>query len=278
MFNQLNKIIEKPKTFEFYTIEKLWNGEHVSKQMLKYHLGDGDAASRNQGFIDASAEFIKERFELNSDKAVIDFGCGPGLYTKRFAKTGANVTGIDLSINSIKHALQEAERENLNINYINMNYLDYEGQGNFDLATLIFCDYCVLSPSQRSKLLSIMRQSLKDGGEILVDVATDKMYEKRTESYAYNFVKEDGFWFKEAYHEFKTCFNYDAQRVSLDKYVIIKEDETLDVYNWLKYFTLDEIKREFHEAGLEILEYYSDVSGKSYEEKSEIMALIAKKI
>lgn len=61
-----------------------------------------------------------------------------------------------------------------------------------------------------------------------------------------------------------TCFNYDNQRVSLDKYVIIKEDET--------------IKKEFHDAGLKITECYSDVSGKKYENDTEIMALIAKKI
>lgn len=278
MFNQLNKIIEKPKAFEFYTIDKLWNGDYVSKQMLKYHLGEGDAASRNMDFITASTKFISERFELDRDKSVIDFGCGPGLYTSAFSKMGAKVTGVDLSVNSIKHARRVAQTENLDIEYINMNYLQYEGQQAFDLATLIYCDFCVLSKKQRHNMLSIMGQSIKDDGQIFMDVTTDKMYENRSESYAYNFVNEDGFWFKEAYHEFKTCFNYDDQRVSLDKYVIIKEDETIEVYNWLKYFTFEEIEKEFHDAGLKITECYSDVSGKKYENDTEIMALIAKKI
>jgi hypothetical protein len=38
MFEELKKINERPKPFEFYTASDLWTDEYISKQMLSYHL------------------------------------------------------------------------------------------------------------------------------------------------------------------------------------------------------------------------------------------------
>jgi len=53
MFETLVSINERPRPFEYYTIESLWNDEHTSEQMLKNHLNpEIDLSSRNAGFID----------------------------------------------------------------------------------------------------------------------------------------------------------------------------------------------------------------------------------
>ena len=186
--------------------------------------------------------------------------------------------GIDLSTNSINYAKKEAQKRNLDIEYVNENYLEYESDEKFDLVTMIFCDFCVLSKSQRKTLLTNMKKSMKKDTHLFIDLITTEMFKTRKETTNYQFVVQDGFWFGEAYHEFKTEFKYEDEKVSLDKYVIIRENETTEVYNWLKYFTLEEIKSEFKENGLEIIEVYSDVAGKEYDESEEIMAIVAKLI
>src|SRR5512144_1722404 len=96
MFNQLEEINSRPKPFEIYTVSELWTDEYTSKQMLSFHLnGENDVASRKFSFIDRSTNWITSRFELCEGKAVADFGCGPGLYTQRLARTKAAITGID---------------------------------------------------------------------------------------------------------------------------------------------------------------------------------------
>ena len=63
MFETLVSINGRPKPFEYYTIESLWNDEHTSEQMLKYHLKpEIDLSSRNTDFIDCSVEWIVSRF------------------------------------------------------------------------------------------------------------------------------------------------------------------------------------------------------------------------
>jgi len=119
MFYELQEINKKPKPFEFYTAPELWTNDYTSRKMLEFHLDQSvDAASRNIGFIDKSVQWMVEYFNIDSSMSIIDFGCGPGLYTSRFAKTGAKVTGVDFSRNSLEYAKKEAARNNLNINYI----------------------------------------------------------------------------------------------------------------------------------------------------------------
>jgi 2-polyprenyl-6-hydroxyphenyl methylase/3-demethylubiquinone-9 3-methyltransferase len=48
---------------------------------------------------------------------VLDIGCGGGLACEFLAKRGANVSGIDLSLNSIKAAQEHAKKSNLEIDY-----------------------------------------------------------------------------------------------------------------------------------------------------------------
>lgn len=279
MFDKLEKINERPEVFGKYTTLELWTNKHTAKQMLKYHLNEEvDAASRNKKFIDKSTQWITSHFNLNTIKNIIDFGCGPGLYTTRLAKSGANVTGVDFSKNSLEYAKNMAKEENLDINYINTNYLDFESDNKFDLITMIMCDFCVLSPEQRKIMLKKFANILKPDGKVLLDAYTIKAFDDRVESATYELNQLYGFWSPDKYYGFVNIFKYNDERVVLDKYTIIEKDRTREVYNWLQYFSLDAIKKEFLDNGLEIIEVYSDVAGSSYDEEKSEFAIVAKKI
>ena len=124
MFEQLERINERPEPFQFYTASDLWTDEHTSKQMLSFHLNEAiDVSSRNAEFINQSVKWIVTTFSIGSDSKIVDFGCGPGLYAARLAKHGANVTGIDFSERSIKYAEEVAAREQLNIRFVITTHL-----------------------------------------------------------------------------------------------------------------------------------------------------------
>lgn len=279
MFETLEKVLSRPKPYEFYTAADLWTDEYVSKQMLKYHLDEEAApASRPKAFIDKSAAWIISRFNIGAGSKVCDFGCGPGLYTTRFAGTGADVTGIDFSERSINHARKTAQEKNLDINYVNQNYLDYQPAGKFDLITLIYCDLCPLSPDQRKIMLAKFRDCLKDDGAVLLDVHTLSQFNALNEDSIYSYSPAGGFWAAGPYHEFQNTFKYEKEKVVLFKHTIFEKDRTRVIYNWLQHFSLESIKEEFRTNGLEITEYYSDVAGTPYNQDSTDMAVIARKV
>lgn len=278
MFEELEKINERPEPFEFYTASDLWTDEHTSAQMLSFHLDEAiDVSSRRAEFIDRSVEWIASRFIVDRGTTIADFGCGPGLYTARLAKRGAKVTGIDFSERSIEYAKGVAARDQLNIKYVKQNYLDFETQDRFDLVLMIMCDFCALSPTQRRGILNKFKKILKPGGSVLLDVYSLAAFEQREEVATYEANLLNGFWSPNKYYGFLNTFKYHGEKVALDKYTIVEAQRTRTVYNWLQYFTLEDLEEEFVEGGFFVDGVYSDVAGTPYDRNAHEFAVIAKK-
>jgi len=279
MFEELERINERPEPFQFYTASDLWTDEHTSKQMLSFHLNEAiDVSSRNAEFINRSVKWIATEFNIDKETKIADFGCGPGLYAERLSRHGANVTGIDFSERSIEYAKDVAARGQLNISYVNQNYLEFETDDRFDLALMIMCDFCALSPTQRKGLLNKFHKILKPSGSVLLDVYSLSAFEQREEAATYEVNQLNGFWSPNKYYGFQNTFKYDEEKVSLDKYTIIELDRTRKVYNWLQYFAPEDLEREFIEAGFSVKGLYSDVAGTQYDRNSSEFAIIANRV
>ncbi|MFN8598182.1 MAG: class I SAM-dependent methyltransferase [Anaerolineae bacterium] len=59
------------------------------------------AAASHRGAIDRSVRWLIRTLALQPGEAVLDLGCGPGLYASRLATAGLRVTGVDYSRRSI---------------------------------------------------------------------------------------------------------------------------------------------------------------------------------
>jgi 2-polyprenyl-3-methyl-5-hydroxy-6-metoxy-1,4-benzoquinol methylase len=278
MFGKLSEINTKPEPFQYYTAEDLWTDEHTSKKMLEFHL-DGlvDVSSRNINFINRSVSWIVDHFNLNAGSYLLDLGCGPGLYTNRFAQKGINVIGVDFSERSLEYARRTANNNNLNVDYIADNYLDFETDKKFDLITIIMCDYSALSPNQRKIMLEKFKYMLKPNGKVLLDVHSLNYFNQKVEFSTCEFNHMDGFWSPEDYYCFINTFKYYDLNVTLDKYTIIEKDRTRVVYNWLQCFTLESLEKEFEENNLAFEKAYSNVAGGEYDPGSLEFAVIAGK-
>jgi SAM-dependent methyltransferase len=279
MFKELERVNERPEPFQFYTASDLWTDEHTSKQMLLFHLNEAiDVSSRNAEFIARSVSWMATEFNIGRGYKIADFGCGPGLYATRLAKRGANVTGIDFSKRSIDYAKDVAAREQLNISYVNQNYLEFETEDRFDLVLMIMCDFCALSPTQRKGLLRKFHEILKPSGSVLLDVYSLNAFDQKEQVSTYEHRQLYGFWSKEDYYGFLNTFKYEEEKVILDKYTIIEKARTWAVYNWLQYFSPDALRKEFEVNGFKMEEFYSDVAGKPFSSKSTEFAIVARKL
>jgi SAM-dependent methyltransferase len=279
VFEKLENINSRPEPFEFYTASDLWTDEHTSEQMLKYHLNeDVDLSSRNKDFIDRSVRWIVSYFEIDMNTSIADFGCGPGLYTTQFAENNASVTGIDFSERSIRYAREVADRKGLDISYSLKDYLTFETADRFDLVTMIFCDFCALSPLQRKSLLAKFNKFLKPRGSVLLDVPSLNAFEQREETALYEANLLNGFWSADKYYGFQNTFKYEREKVVLDKYTIIEADRTRTIYNWLGYFSPETLEMEFTECGFTIEKIFSDVAGTPFDSKGNEFAVVARKI
>jgi SAM-dependent methyltransferase len=222
-----------------------------------------------------SAGWIVSEFGLGRGKSVADFGCGPGLYAQRLAKAGAAVTGIDFSRRSLEYARQAAEREKLDIRYIQKNCLEFQSEERFDLILMIFLDYCALDPAQRRVLAGKFSRLLKPGGSVLLDVCSWNAFRRREEGASYRVSLRDGFWAPGKYYEFKNTFKYDAEKAAVDKYTIVEENRVRTIYNWIQYFDPQSLAAEFAESGLAVRKLLADVAGGEFDPQGDEFAAVA---
>jgi len=246
--------------------------------MLTFHLNeDIDVSSRNAEFINRSVEWIASHFNVGPETEIADFGCGPGLYATRLAQKQADVIGIDFSMRSIQYAQEAAIGDGLSIHYVNQDYLHYEAGERFHLILMIMCDFCALSPFQRRKMLVKFHTFLVPGGSILLDVYSLNAFDQREETAMYEANLLDGFWSPNKYFGFLNTFKYESEKVVLDKYTLIEAGRTRTVYNWLQYFSPEELEREMVDCGFTVDGIYSDVAGSPFDSEAKEFAMVGKK-
>lgn len=254
MFKELAQITQKPDAFSAYTADKLWTEPHLASRMLEAHLDQNSPlASRSAMAVDRVTSWINNRFQLDG-KLVCDLGCGPGFYAEKYAEVGAIVQGMDFSRNSIKYARRNAAKRNTHIHYLVANYLTDALPTQQDLVTLIYCDLCALSPAQRSILLSKIHDSLNPDGTFLFDVMSKASFDDYIQRsvFARNYMH--GFWSPNDYFAFHHSHRYEKELVSLDRFTIIEEHSTWEIYNWMQYFTPDSIAAELFANGFEVVD------------------------
>lgn len=265
MYSDLQTIYKRPVVWSVCSTETLLKHCEVGQHRLANHPFPGlGAAARRMATIDATVKWVTSRFNTTG-ASLCDLGCGTGLYTQRFARAGMNVTGVDLSANALAHARRGASRNGILIAYHRANYLDWDSEQSFDLVTLMLCDFCSLSPEQRTRLLRRIKRYLKPGGRLLIDVYSIEAFAKRIEQQRVERNQDHYAGVQDDYYAIVSTFVYPEERVSLDKYSIYeKSGGRRTLLHWQQYFCPLMLANELEVAGFTVAERLSDLAGRSY--------------
>ncbi len=251
----ISRILEttkKPVLFEKGNAG-MWEDDHISRHLLELHLDpDCDAASRKRDTIEKTVQWIETHLD-NNRRSILDLGCGPGLYCELLAGHGHRVTGVDFSERSIGYARQHATKKDLTIDYLQKNYLDLSFENQFDLVIMIFCDFDVLVPVDRTRLLKNIYRALKPGGLFIFDTlnvkapAAMKIPGKSWE------VADGGFWKNGPYLALSETFHYEEANVILQQHSVFSEPDQHSVYRfWTHYYPCEILGSILNEEGFTI--------------------------
>lgn len=277
MLKKLQTCLQKPKLNQ-KSEKNFWDDDHISKHLLEAHLSQAtEGASRNLQTIEDSVSFIVKELPPENYPNLLDLGCGPGLYCERFFKAGYSVTGVDFSKRSIAYAKEHAKRKNLEIAYFYGDYLHFQTENQFDVVTLIYCDYGALSKSDRSTVLKNIYKLLKPGGSLVLDVFSYNQYQSFQELQQWENCPKGGFWDKENHFVLQKNNKFN-ENTTLEQTVVIKENGTQVYYIWNRYFSEEELGEELRRAGFETVKTFADVTGKAAAGNSKTVAVMVKKV
>ncbi|WP_052078888.1 class I SAM-dependent DNA methyltransferase [Spirochaeta lutea] len=268
----LYRLADRPAPFAKGSME-LWRDPHISKGMLQAHLDpDTDAASRRPAFLDASCRFIQEIAPPDSFPRLLDLGCGPGLYAQRLLALGYDVTGVDFSEGSIGYAASQ----NPGGRFLCQDYTNLEVPGPFDLAMLIYCDFGVLAPEDRRKVIAGAFEALRPGGLFILDVETPVFFRSRADSQTW-YAQDSGFFMDSPHVCLESLLSY-PDNLHLERYILVPEQgEPRVILNWHQAFTPETLKPEFTARGFELVSWYSDVAGQPFLPDTPILCGVFRK-
>ena len=107
-------------------------------------------------------------FSAYRGKRLLEIGCGVGLDLARFAKSGAQVSGIDLAQVSIDLAKANFEQQNLEVDLYTMNGEAMSFEDNtFDV---VYAHGVLQYTANAARMIQEMHRVLKPGGEAIMMV------------------------------------------------------------------------------------------------------------
>lgn len=196
----------KNKTFEYYeVVPKPSNEELTDYYSNKYYQQDKDNFTYSHSYSQDELNYIENKLEQkryilknifndDSPKKIIDIGCGEGFILNHFEKLNWDVLGMDHSDFSISkfhpHLLDRFKKGDV---FDHIKQL-VDNKEQFDV---IFLDNILEHVVDPNELISSCYQMLKKGGVLVVDVPNDfsnlqtELYDKKHVSKEYWVVVPD---------------------------------------------------------------------------------------
>lgn len=275
MYEKIRRFAHRPTIYSEETTHALWTRPHIAERMLSFHLDqETPLASRPVEEIDRIVSALDSKLQLQG-KRVCDLGCGPGLYSSRFADVGANVLGIDLSPGSIDFARGQRPSEHGTQHYRVADYLRDPLGDDFDVVTLIYFDFCALSPPRRASLLEKILGMLKSGGALVLDVVGEAAFPSLQEELEIEQDLMGGFWAPGEYVGIRRKWVYSEEKVCVDHFGIFAEGEDFEILNWMQYFSPERLRGEIEAAGFSNIQLFGSLGLEPISESSNEIGAIA---
>lgn len=118
---------------------------------------------------------------------------------------------------------------------------------------------------------------LRPNGHFVFDVFAPASFSGKKEAVLIEQNLMNGFWSERDYVGLQNTVLYPEALLSLERYMIIQETESFQIYNWLQHFTPEAITAELAQAGFEVELLAGSLTGDVLRSDSETIGIIAQK-
>ena len=221
------------------------------------------------------SQFVIRSLGLKPGHSILDLCCGQGRHALALARTGINVTGVDLSDELLKLARETAGDSAPNAKFIkaDMRRLPDELNGSFDAVINMFSAFGYLeSQEEDQQVLFQVANALKPGGKLLMDLLNREWVIINNEPYEWR-IHNDGSIILE-HRELDLC-----RSINHLTFTEVAPDGTRRLASELhmRLYTLTEMSQMLNTAGMELTDVFGGFHGEEYGVNTRRMILIARR-
>ncbi|MDR0322653.1 MAG: class I SAM-dependent methyltransferase [Treponema sp.] len=210
------------------------------------------------------------RKPLTSTPKILDLCCGLGRISTEFARMGFDVTGVDITESFLTLAKDDADYENLNIEYINADAREFTRVGYFDVVVNLYISFGYFSDQKDDlKVLQNAYSSLKDGGSFIIETLGKEIVVR-------DFVEAE--WFERAGCTVLTEYEpLDSWTFYKNRWILFKDGKKLEKILIQRLYSASELRSLMKEAGFREIEIYGDWDESPYDQHAAKLIAVARK-
>jgi SAM-dependent methyltransferase len=210
------------------------------------------------------------RKPLESPPRVLDLCCGLGRISSELARMGFSVTGVDITECFLAAAKDDAEYENLKIEYINADARDFTRPDYFDTIVNLYISFGYFSDQKDDlKVLRNVYESLKKNGIFIIETLGKEIVSR-------DFVEAE--WFERAGCTMLTEYEpLDSWTFLKNRWIIIKDNKKVEKTFVQRLYSASELRSLLQEAGFEKIEIYGDWDESAYDHHAAKLIVTATK-
>jgi SAM-dependent methyltransferase len=255
-----------------------WDEPGFSERMLEEHLTqEHDAASRRFENIDVHVDWIHRELLGQHPTAILDLGCGPGLYTSRLARLGHNCVGIDFSPASIAYAVETAEQQGIVCTYVHQDIRTVDYGTGFGMVMLIFGEFNAFRPADAEGILRKAFDALVDSGILLLEVSTFESLERAGKNGASWYSSPSGLFSDQPHLCLVENFGDDEKNVTTTRFHIVdaaSAEVTRHAMSTQAY-TDEEYRALLAQCGFRDIEFHPSLAGGA--DEKDFFPIVARK-
>jgi len=220
---------------------------------------------RDQTEAERLVELIVNRLKLKINSSVLDMACGAGRHAVTFAKLGFKVTAVDISQLLISEAKKSAEQEDVEIDFVLSDILEYKSKIQFDLAVNLFTSIGYFENDEENfAVIKKAYKLLNQGGCFVLDYFNKDFLLK-------NLIPTTVF--SENGMRFTQNRSIEGTRI-VKKITIENNGASEEFYESVRLYSYEEILTCLKNAGFTTEKQFGDYFGNNYESKTSPRLII----
>jgi SAM-dependent methyltransferase len=230
---------------------------------LVYSRRDDDDARR-------LLKLVLKVTQLPAGRRVLDMACGRGRHSIQLARAGYDVTGIDLSPRAVDIARGRTAAESLEIEFRVGDMREAPCSGCFDMVVNLFTSFGYFDDDEQNGMaVAAMAESLGEGGWLVQDYMNGEYWSR-------NYVpfderSRDGLVLKQRRW-------VDGNRLNKEITIVTNNGSSERRFTEsVRLFGLDDFKRMYASAGVEIEQVFGDFEGRPFNTDSKRMIMFSRR-
>ena len=210
------------------------------------------------------------RKPLKSKPKILDLCCGLGRISLELARTGYEVTGVDITESFLKAAKEDAKADNLDIEYIQEDVRKFSRPEYFDAIVNLYISFGYFSDQKDDlQVLINVYKSLKKHGTFILETLGKENAVK-------NFVEDE--WFERSGYTVLTGYEpLDSWTFLKNRWILLKDGKRLEKIFTQRLYSASELRTLFNEAGFKNIDIYGDWDKSPYDQYANKLIAVCRK-